>query len=163
MYRRCQCSHVRNTHLLCLLRPLCRGQFMTDKLSDELQYSQALVQPLLACLQGLSKKVAELAAAGEGAVEALRLVLSNVQLVASIFYSLNSPGLTEVRVWGLQQLPATMPYLRLLLRLGARRPGIAAVVLAGRQQVECLLLLCTCRCRSLGTAWMPGWQSSTRT
>ena len=69
---------------------------MTDKLSDELQYSQALVQPLLACLQGLSKKVAELAAAGEGGVEALRLVLSNVQLVASIFYSLNSPGLTEV-------------------------------------------------------------------
>ena len=85
--------------LLCLRRLLCRGQFMTDKLSDELQYSQALVQPLLACLQSLSKKVAELAAAGEGAVEALRLVLSNVQLVASIFYSLNSPGLTDVREW----------------------------------------------------------------
>lgn len=31
-----------------------------------------------------------------GQPDALRLLLSNVQLVASIFYSLNSPGLTEV-------------------------------------------------------------------
>ncbi|KAL4452248.1 hypothetical protein ABPG75_007910 [Micractinium tetrahymenae] len=78
-----------------------RGQFMTDQLSEELEYSQALVRPLLACLQGLSKRVAELgegaraAGAGGPAVDQLRLLLSNVQLVASIFYSLNSPGLTD--------------------------------------------------------------------
>lgn len=34
-----------------LLHPARSGQFMTDQLSEELQYSQALVQPLLACLQ----------------------------------------------------------------------------------------------------------------
>lgn len=76
-----------------------RGQFMTDQLSEELQYSQALVQPLLACLQALSKRVGELApaaaATGGPAAEPLRLLLSNVQLVTSIFYSLNSPGLTD--------------------------------------------------------------------
>jgi hypothetical protein len=65
---------------------------MTDQLSEELQYSQALVQPLLTCLQALSKGVSEQAANAD----ALRLLLSNVRLVASIFYSLNSPGLTEV-------------------------------------------------------------------
>lgn len=68
---------------------------MTDQLSAELEYSQQLVRPLLATLQGLSKRVAE---AG-GAAEPLRLLLSSVQLVASIFYSLNSPGLTEVGGW----------------------------------------------------------------
>ncbi len=75
---------------------------MTDQLSEELEYSQALVRPLLACLQALSKRVAELgegaraAAAAGPALDQLRLLLSNVQLVASIFYSLNSPGLTDV-------------------------------------------------------------------
>ncbi|GAB4819020.1 hypothetical protein N2152v2_006066 [Parachlorella kessleri] len=68
-----------------------RNQFMTDQLSQELEYSQQLVAPLLATLQALSKRVAEAA----GQAEPLRLLLSNVQLVASIFYSLNSPGLTE--------------------------------------------------------------------
>lgn len=85
---------------------------MTDQLSEELQYSQALVAPLLACLQALSKQVAEaqaaVAAAAAGGADALRLLLSNVQLVASIFYSLNSPGLTDVRWLGapLAALPA---------------------------------------------------------
>ena len=70
---------------------------MTAQLSEELQYSQALVQPLLACLQALSKQVAEAGAApGGGDPARLRLLLSNVRLVASIFYSLNSPGLTDV-------------------------------------------------------------------
>lgn len=75
---------------------------MTDQLSGELEYSQALVGQLLACLQALSKRVAELgdavrAAGADGpARDQLRLLLSNVQLVASIFYSLNSPGLTDV-------------------------------------------------------------------
>lgn len=45
-------------------------------------------------LQAQSKKVAELGPAGPA--DQLRLLLSNVQLVASIFYSLNSPGLTDV-------------------------------------------------------------------
>ena len=70
------------------------GQFMTDQLSEELAYSQALVAPLLACLQAQSKGVAEAGAAQQP--DRLRLLLSNVQLVASIFYSLNSPGLTDV-------------------------------------------------------------------
>lgn len=74
---------------------------MTDQLSEELECSQALVAPLLACLQGLSKQVAE---AGASSPDALRLLLSNVHLVASIFYSLNSPGLTDVRQRG--RLPA---------------------------------------------------------
>jgi hypothetical protein len=74
---------------------------MTDQLSEELQYSQALVQPLLACLQALSKQVAEASAAGAAATDKLRLLLSNVRLAASIFYSLNSPGLTDVSLgWG---------------------------------------------------------------
>jgi hypothetical protein len=67
---------------------------MTDQLSAELEYSQQLVAPLLAALQALSKHVGE---AG-GQPDALRPLLANVQLVASIFYSLNSPGLTEVRL-----------------------------------------------------------------
>lgn len=41
-----------------------------------------------------SKRVGELGPAGPP--DQLRLLLSNVQLVASIFYSLNSPGLTDV-------------------------------------------------------------------
>lgn len=73
---------------------------MTDQLSEELDYSQAVVKPLLACLQAQSKRAAEVApgaAAGGAAAEPLRLVLSNVHLACSIFYSLNSPGLTDVR------------------------------------------------------------------
>eukprot|EP00887_Chlorella_sp_A99_P002133 scaffold21.g2133.t1 len=68
-----------------------RNQFMTPELSSELEYSQQLVKPLLAALQATSRRVAE--ATGDAA--ALHLLLSNVQLIASIFYSLNSPGLTE--------------------------------------------------------------------
>ena len=75
-----------------------RNQYMTPELSNELEYSQQLVRPLLAELQLLSRAAAELAAAGGGGdVAALQLVLSNVQLVCSTFYSLNSPGLTDVR------------------------------------------------------------------
>ena len=74
---------------------------MTDALSRELEYSESLVAPLLACLQALSAQLAAATAAaaatgGGAASDTLRLLLSNVQLVASIFYSLNSPGLTEV-------------------------------------------------------------------
>ena len=46
------------------------------------------------CPQAQSKKVAELGPAGPA--DQLRLLLSNVQLIAAIFYSLNSPGLTDV-------------------------------------------------------------------
>lgn len=65
---------------------------MTDTLSSELEYSQRLVQPLLATLKKLR---AALPAATAASPDALRVALSNAQLVASIFYSLNSPGLTD--------------------------------------------------------------------
>ncbi|KAI3438113.1 hypothetical protein D9Q98_000554 [Chlorella vulgaris] len=116
-----------------------RGQFMTDQLSEELQYSQALVQPLLTCLQALSKGVSEQAANAD----ALRLLLSNVRLVASIFYSLNSPGLTEAFE---DSLDAWMAEWHTYLTLDA--PGLAeadpekeSVVEGVKAQVcECLHL-----------------------
>ncbi|KFM24134.1 Exportin-2 [Auxenochlorella protothecoides] len=68
-----------------------RAQFMTDALSAELDYSQQVVAPLLATLRRLTPRIAERAADPP----AQALLLSNIQLVVSIFYSLNSPGLTE--------------------------------------------------------------------
>lgn len=72
-----------------------RGQFMTDELSIELEYSQQLVRPLL----GVAQRV--VAAAAHGASTAgfdqntLKVHVDNCRLVFSIFYSMNSPGLTE--------------------------------------------------------------------
>ncbi|KAK9829548.1 hypothetical protein WJX72_006417 [[Myrmecia] bisecta] len=68
-----------------------RNVFMTDEVSRELEYSQQLVAPLLQVLKSLSAKVqANGADAGQ-----LRVLLSSVRLVCRIFFSLNSPGLTE--------------------------------------------------------------------
>ena len=82
--------------------PSYRNQYMTTELSAELEYSQQLVKPLLAALQALSRRVAAAGAAGDAAT--LVLALQNATLICSIFYSLNSPGLTEVLVfllfWG---------------------------------------------------------------
>ena len=69
-----------------------RNQFMTDKLSKDLEYSQGFVRPLLDLLMQLAGQVA--AAAAD--VAQLRVLLSSARLVCRIFYSLNSPGLTEV-------------------------------------------------------------------
>lgn len=73
-----------------------RNQYMTSELSRELEYSQQLVRPLLATLRRLAPRAAETAA--DPAAQAL--VLSNLRAVVSIFYSLNSPGLTDVRSLG---------------------------------------------------------------
>ena len=75
-----------------------RGQYMTEQLSTELEYSQQLVRPLLACLQRLTRRVGELGPSGDPA--ALCVALSDAQLAASVFYSLNSPGLTGARAGG---------------------------------------------------------------
>lgn len=69
-----------------------RGQFMTDQLSKELEYSQQLVRPLLAATQRLAAQCSAAAPAGGAA---LPLLLEDARLALSIFYSLNSSGLTE--------------------------------------------------------------------
>ena len=66
-----------------------RGQFMSDSLSAELEYSQQVVQPLLSVLQSLTDKLPRTSD------NDLRMLLENVRAIASMFYSLNSPGLTE--------------------------------------------------------------------
>ena len=70
-----------------------RDQFMTDQLSQELDYSQQLVAPLLDVLRCLTRRLAEAGPAGDPAT--LRALLANAELAANIFYSLNSPGLTQ--------------------------------------------------------------------
>lgn len=176
------------THPHCPLPPLPApnsGQFMTDQLSEELQYSQALVAPLLACLQALSKQVAEAAAAG-APPDTLRLLLSNVQLVASIFYSLNSPGLTDVR-----HVLRCLAWMR-GMDAGGGGLGMAALLLhqfwrGGRGKAPCAGIgthhfplrnptdpathsppplpttTITTTTRLLRIPWMPGWPSSTPT
>jgi exportin-2 (importin alpha re-exporter) len=78
-----------------------RGTFMTPALSAELEYSQALVRPLLGALEGALERArgasAVLASApGEAeAVAAASLALSTARLAVRVFFSLNSPGLTE--------------------------------------------------------------------
>lgn len=69
-----------------------RNQFMTDSLSLELEYSQQMVKPLLATLKRLTPRATE-AATPDAAQQAL--VIADIRSVVSIFYSLNSPGLTD--------------------------------------------------------------------
>jgi len=71
-----------------------RNQFMTEGLSNELEYCQQAVKPLLAALQRVTAALPAVAAGGNGA--ALRTLLSSARLACRVFYSLNSPGLTEV-------------------------------------------------------------------
>lgn len=78
-----------------------RGTFMTPALSAELEYSQALVRPLLGALEGALERARSAAAVlgsapGEAeAVAAATLALSTARLAVRVFFSLNSPGLTE--------------------------------------------------------------------
>ena len=66
---------------------------LSAKLNEELKYSQQLIVPLWETLKKLSSELQ----ANTGDVHAARLTLSSIRLVCRIFYSLNSPGLTEVR------------------------------------------------------------------
>jgi len=70
-----------------------RGAFMTEALSAELQYSQALVGPLLDALTG-ALAAARAAAADPDPRPAVAAVEA-ARLAVRIFFSLNSPGLTE--------------------------------------------------------------------
>ena len=67
---------------------------MTDSLSRELEYSQQLVRPLLETLQKLVKQVQ---ATAPHDTTVLKQLLGSVRLALRVFFSLNSPGLTEVR------------------------------------------------------------------
>ncbi len=93
-----------------------RGQFMTDALSAELEYSQAAVRPLLAATQALAAAAAAAAAAPATPPAALARALDNARLVLAVFFSLNSPGLTEEFE---ATLDAWMAALHALLTLSA--------------------------------------------
>lgn len=69
-----------------------RSQFMSGKLNEELSYSQQLIVPLWEALKGLSTELQSSSAD----VPKTRQILSSIRLVCRIFYSLNSPGLTQV-------------------------------------------------------------------
>lgn len=66
-----------------------RGQFLTEELNKELEYSQQLVIPLLSVTKGI------LACCKTATSSDLSQHVRNARLALSIFYSLNSPGLTE--------------------------------------------------------------------
>jgi len=68
-----------------------RGEYMTATLSNELEYSQKLVIPLLNTLKAATARLPTVSAAPLQ----LAALLENVRLIASIFLSLNSPGLTQ--------------------------------------------------------------------
>ncbi len=65
---------------------------MSGELSKELEYCQQMVQPLLQTLQRL---VAQLEASA-GDQTAARQLLESTRHLLRVFFSLNSPGLTEV-------------------------------------------------------------------
>ena len=70
-----------------------RSQFMTGKLNDELKYSQQLIVPLWETLKGLSLQLQS----NSADLSRTKQTLSSIRLVCRIFYSLNSPGLTQVK------------------------------------------------------------------
>ena len=72
-----------------------RSQFMSGKLNEELSYSQQLIVPLWETLKGLSTGLQ-----GSSAdIAQTKQILSSIRLVCRIFYSLNSPGLTQVGIF----------------------------------------------------------------
>lgn len=85
---------------------------MSSSLSEELEYSQAVVRPLLAALQA----VVALVPSTLSTPPSLILALQNAQMAASTFYSLNSPGLTDAFE---ETLPGWMAAFHALLVLDA--------------------------------------------
>lgn len=69
---------------------------MTEGLSKELEYCQQAVKPLLAALQRTTAALPAAAVNAAADAAPLRLLLSSARLACRVFYSLNSPGLTEV-------------------------------------------------------------------
>ena len=66
---------------------------MSASLNSELIYIQQMVQPLLLALQKLSVQLQ--AATQAGSLVEIKALLSSIRLNLRVFYSLNSPGLTE--------------------------------------------------------------------
>ena len=85
-----------STSLLTRCQTFCRNQMMTNELSVELAYSQRMVKPLL---QTLQKLVAQLESTPAEETAAARQILACIRLALRVFFSLNSPGLTEVGIW----------------------------------------------------------------
>ena len=67
---------------------------LSGKLNEELTYSQQLIVPLWEALKSLSTALQSSA----GDLARTKQTLSSIRLVCRIFYSLNSPGLTQVIV-----------------------------------------------------------------
>lgn len=65
---------------------------LSGKLNEELTYSQQLIVPLWEALKSLSAALQSTS----GDTSRTKQTLSNIRLVCRIFYSLNSPGLTQV-------------------------------------------------------------------
>ena len=65
---------------------------LSGKLNEELTYSQQLIVPLWEALKSLSAALQSTS----GDTPRTKQTLSNIRLVCRIFYSLNSPGLTQV-------------------------------------------------------------------
>jgi hypothetical protein len=69
---------------------------MTSELSQELKFCQMAVKPLLQALQRITAALHAASAAAARDPAPLRLLLSSARLACRVFFSLNSPGLTEV-------------------------------------------------------------------
>ena len=65
---------------------------LSGKLNEELTYSQQLIVPLWEALKSLSAALQS----SSGDIARTKQMLSSIRLVCRIFYSLNSPGLTQV-------------------------------------------------------------------
>ena len=65
---------------------------LSGKLNQELTYSQQLIVPLWEALKTLSTALQS----SSGDIARTKQILSSIRLVCRIFFSLNSPGLTEV-------------------------------------------------------------------
>lgn len=65
---------------------------LSGKLNEELTYSQQLIVPLCEALKSLSAALQS----SSGDIARTKQTLSSIRLVCRIFYSLNSPGLTQV-------------------------------------------------------------------
>lgn len=73
-----------------------RNQFMSSQLSEELAFSQQFVTPLLETLTALVKQITSPAQGAEADIPLLKRRVLSARLACRIFYSLNSPGLTQV-------------------------------------------------------------------
>lgn len=90
---------------------------MSSELSKELEYSQQLVKPLLETLQWLVKAVQSSQDSAS-----CKQVLDSTRLLLRVFFSLNSPGLTEV-------CPFTTKYQtawQTLLKINLTQPSTSA-------------------------------------